>query len=364
MRMAARTIVEDHGPLIFDSPEPFTLECGETVPAVRVAYETWGKLNREGDNAVLVVHALTGSSHASSCAGGPPGWWDGLIGHGRALDPARHFIVCPNLLGSCYGSSGPAEGGAVREITTRDMVRAQRRLLDFLGVRRLALVIGGSLGGMVTWEWAVEYPQFVRAAAPIAGTPQGSPWMIALNEVARQAIFNDPGWRGGLYIGEGPERGLALAREIAMITYRTAPLFQERFGRSLAGAPRGVGAGRQRRFQVENYLEHQGRKLAERFDARSYVALTRAMDLHDVGRGRGGLEAALGRIASDILVVSIDSDVLYWPHEVRSPVMVLEGSGKSVTCEEILSPFGHDAFLVEYGQLNRIVGAFLERGRS
>ena len=362
---------ESRGPLIVESRGPFHFECGRVLPSIRIAYESWGELNAAGDNAVLVAHALTGEAHAAS--GGSsgdlrPGWWEGLIGEGKALDPRHHFIVCPNLLGSCYGTSGPSEadpatgrplGPRFPVATTRDMVRAQKLLLDHLGVKELDLVLGGSLGGMVAWEWAVSHPDFVRRAAPIAGTPQGSPWMIALNEVARRAIVDDPEWRGGLYTGRGPERGLALARMVAMISYRTHGLFEERFGRELTDPTPGRELDFANRFQVESYLRHQGRKLVDRFDARSYITLSRAMDLHDVARGRGCLDEALGRIRADVVVVGIDSDVLYWPRELEGAVRTLQALGQPARYEEIHSSYGHDAFLVECGQLNRIVGDFL-----
>jgi homoserine O-acetyltransferase len=354
--------------------EPFELESGEWLPRLEVVYETYGALSVRRDNAVYVCHALTGDAHASSCADGDqePGWWEGLIGPGRALDPARHFIVCANLLGSCYGTTGPSSvdprsgevyGMEFPEITTRDMVRVQRRLLSHLGVETLALLIGGSLGGMQVWQWLVDEPGSVRAAIPIAGTLQGSPWVIALNQVARQAIFNDPAWQLGRYNGRGPERGLALARMIAMISYRSDRQFWQRFGREVVVAPEVPLPGPGGRFQVESYLEHQGRKLVDRFDARSYVYLTRAMDLHDVARGAASLEDALSRIDSRVLAVGIDSDVLYYPHELREAVERLRRLGKDARYGEIQSPYGHDAFLVEYEQLNALVSEFLEGGR-
>jgi len=319
---------------------------------------------------VCVCHALTGSAHAASHRGQgeDAGWWEGIIGPGKALDPTRHFIFCANLVGSCYGTTGPGSidratgeifGSAFPVVTTRDMVRAQKRLLDRLGVCRLRLVIGGSLGGMLTWQWLVDEPEMVEAAVPIAGTTQASPWVIALNEVARQAIVNDPAWQGGDYRDRGPDAGLALARMIAMVSYRSDRQFWERFGRRAvssrgSSSPTGWGG-----FQVASYLRHHGRKLVRRFDARAYACLTTAMDLHDVARGHGDLDEALARIRSRVLVIAVDTDVLFHAHELRSSVDRLRRLGRNASYAEISSPCGHDAFLVELDQLNRLVGGFL-----
>ncbi len=353
--------------------QPFCFECGRTLAHVQVAYEAYGELNAAADNAVYVCHALTGSAHAAfynSPAETSPGWWDGLIGKGKALDPEHYFIVCANLLGSCYGTTGPASldpqsgepyGVGFPPVTTRDMVRAQKRLLDWLGVKELALVIGGSLGGMISWQWLVDYPEFVRAAIPIAGTVQGSPWMIALNEVARQAIYNDTAWQEGNYRDGGPVAGLALARMIAMISYRSHSQFSQRFGRTRVWSEPTQELDFDNRFQVENYLHYQGQKLVQRFDARTYIYLTKAMDFHDVSRGYGCLEEALARIKARVLVIGIDSDVLYYPCELRATTAQLRQLGKDARYAEIGSIYGHDAFLVEYPQLNRLVSEFLAR---
>jgi homoserine O-acetyltransferase len=213
------------------------------------------------------------------------------------------------------------------------------------------------------WQWLVDEPGFARLGIPIAGTTQGSPWMIALNQVARQAIFNDPAWQLGRYNGRGPDNGLSLARMIAMISYRSDRQFWDRFGRDLSGSDTETLPGLGASFQVEDYLDHHGQKLVDRFDARAYVYLTRAMDLHDVARGYDDLDQALERIEATVLTVGIDSDVLYYPHELRSAAERLKGLGKNATYSEIQSPYGHDAFLVEYDQLNRMVGDFLEVGR-
>jgi|YelNatPaOPRAMG01_1025707.scaffolds.fasta_scaffold00030_21 homoserine O-acetyltransferase len=372
MSQLERTIVQTQKVRLSTPDQPFRFECGRELRHLEVAFETYGRLNAAADNAVYVVHALTGSAHAAfynSPEEDRPGWWDGLIGPGKALDPDRYFIVCANLLGSCYGTTGPSSinpetgdiyGMDFPPITTRDMVKAQKLLLDYLGVKRLRLVLGGSLGGMITWQWLVDYPEFVEAAIPIAGTVQGSPWMIALNEVARQAIFNDPAWQDGWYRGQGPSAGLALARMIAMISYRSDRQFWQRFGRARVKPEPEHQLEFDNWFQIESYLHYQGHKLVKRFDARTYIYLTEAMDLHDVARGYSCLEEALDRIQAEVLVIGIDSDVLYYPHELKATVRTLQKLGKKAQYAEISSIYGHDAFLVEYEQLNHLVREFLE----
>lgn len=371
--MSEKTIVHTQTLQLASAEHPFRFECGTSLAQLDVAFETYGKLNSAGDNAVYVCHALTGSAHAAffnAAHEERPGWWDGLIGRGKALDPDRYFIVCANLLGSCYGTTGPScsnpetgqpFGMTFPPVTTRDMVNLQKRLLEALGVKQLALVLGGSLGGMLTWQWTVDYPDFVRAAIPIAGTVQGSPWMIALNEVARQAIYNDPAWQNGDYQGRGPSAGLALARMIAMISYRSHVQFHQRFGRARVLPDPSSELRFDNRFQVESYLHYQGEKLVQRFDARTYIYLTKAMDLHDVSRGYHCLEEALARVKARVLAIGIDSDVLYYPAELRATVAELRRMGKAASYDEIRSIYGHDAFLVEYPQLNRLVAGFLQR---
>jgi homoserine O-acetyltransferase len=323
---------------IYELAETLELESGEKLPGVRVAYRTWG---RSSTDAVLVCHALTGSADADS-------WWAGLFGPGRALDPALDFIVCSNVLGSCYGTTGPAStrGADFPAITIRDIVRVQHALVRGLGVCRLKLVLGGSLGGMQVLEWALLFPEMVEAIAPIAVSGRHSAWCIGLSEAQRQAIYADPLWQGGCYAPEAPPAaGLAAARAVAMCTYRSRSSFEERFGRRLESP--GL-------FHVERYLRHQGTKLAGRFDAHSYVALTRAMDSHDVGRGRGGYEHALRSVRQPALVVGIDSDVLYPPEEPRE---LAAGLGNA-RLGWLRSPHGHDAFLIETEALNRLLVDF------
>ncbi len=341
----------DDGPTgtrYLELPGPFDLESGARLPSLTVAFRTWGRLDPEGGNAVLVCHALTGSPDLER-------WWSPLLGPGRALDPAHDFVVCSNVLGSCYGTTGPATerpdgagrwGGSFPDVSVRDMVRVQAALLDTLGVRRLRLVLGGSLGGMQALEWAATLPERVAAIAPMAVSARHSAWCIAFSEAQRQAIFADPRWRGGSYPAhDPPEAGLAVARQIAMCSYRSRESLERRFSREPAGDGR---------FAVEGWLAHHGRALVERFDAASYVALTRSMDTHDVGRGRGGVREALARVRVPALVVSIDSDVLYPPPEQRELAEALP-EGRLAT---LRSPHGHDAFLIEGDAVNGLLAGF------
>lgn len=328
--------------------EPFVLESGEALRGVDVAFRTWGRLDAAGANAVVVCHALTGSADVDA-------WWAGLIGPGHALDPKDDFIVCSNVLGGCYGTTGPAsptpEHGRPRgpdfpEITIRDMVRLQAHLLDALGANRVRLVIGGSLGGMQVLEWAALFPERVDAIAPIATSGRHSAWCIGLSEAQRAAIRSDPRWRNGRYPSDAPpDAGLAVARMIAMCSYRSRDSFAVRFDR---------GVDHSGSFEVERYLRHHGEKLTARFDANTYLTLTRAMDTHDLGRARGGLAAALGAIPTPALVVAIDSDVLYPPAEQRELAALMPRAGLAT----LRSPHGHDAFLIEVETLNRLVLEF------
>jgi homoserine O-acetyltransferase len=316
----------------------FALESGLRLDDAQVAYRTWGRLSPSGDNAVLVCHALTGSADVER-------WWDPLLGAGRALDPERDFVVCSNVLGGCYGTTGPASGprGAVNggpafpEITVRDIVRLQAVLLDALGVRRLALVIGGSLGGMQALEWGAMFPERVDAAAVIAASGRHSPWCIAFSEAQRRAIALDP------------VHGLAVARAIAMISYRSAASFGSRFGRS---------ERRPGEYEVESWLRHHGDEILRRFDPQTYVTLTRAMDTHDLARGRGGYEDVLAAIDVPALVVGITSDVLYPPAEQEELARLLPHADLAL----LDSPHGHDAFLIDGDAVNERVVAF--RGRT
>ena len=291
---------------------PFALEGGGRLEEVVLAYESWGRLNHSASNAVLVCHALTGDSHAAGpiTAGHPAdGWWDDLIGPGKPLDTDRWFVVCANVIGGCQGSTGPATvepgtdrpyGARFPQVTMRDIVRTQRRLADRLGIGRWLAVVGGSMGGMQVLEWGAMFPDRLLTLLPIATCAAASPQQIAWSAVERLAIVNDPYFNDGDYYdappGKGPWAGLALAREISQITYRTTGVFDDRFGREHFDQRREFEHWG--RYQVESYLDHHGQKLVRRFDANSFLVLSKAMDLHDLGRGRGGVRAALGRRAS------------------------------------------------------------------
>jgi homoserine O-acetyltransferase len=351
---------------------PFEPELGGTLTDVTLAYETWGVLNGRADNVVLLTHALTGDSHA---AGGPSGghrrggWWDPLVGPGRPIDTDQYFVVCSNVLGGCAGSTGPASldpetgepyGANFPIITIRDMVRAQRRLLDGLGVRRLALVIGGSIGGQQALEWAVEFPDFVQKAAPVAATGSLGPQGVGMSEIGRRAIMADPNWQEGSYYGTGktPEDGLAIARMAGMMTYQSAPGQWERFGRRPTGRPalfREFGG----RFEIESYLHYQGRDLVGRFDANSYLYLTRAMDLYDVTGGYDSESEALSRVSADLLFVGITSDWLFPASEVRDTAERSRRAGAPVRYAEIDTLSGHDAFLKDWAELGEAVTPFI-----
>ncbi len=360
-------LVRTHLTTLYSAPSPLLLDCGETLAPVSVAYETYGALNAEADNAVLVCHALTGSAHAAGLSDEDPrspGWWDPMIGPGRALDTSRFFIISSNFLGSCYGTTGPSSpdpatgrpyGTRFPAVRVRDMVRVQEKLLASLGVRRLRTVIGGSLGGMQVLEWPLLYPDMVASIIPIATAAQHSPWCIGLNDLARQAITLDPAWRNGDYYGHGqPEGGLSLARQIAMVSYRSSGSFLERFGREQV-PPEGDHSSERTVYQVESYLHYQGKKLVDRFDANTYLVISRAMDDHDVARDRSSLEEVLGMIRIPALCIGIDSDILYPAEEQRRIAALLPRA----QYRELHSPHGHDAFLMAYGQLGDHVRAFL-----
>jgi homoserine O-acetyltransferase len=331
-----------------DLPDEMVLELGGRLPSVRVGYRTWGSLDRDGGNAVVVCHALTGTADADL-------WWTRMFGPGRALDPEKDFVVCSNILGSCYGTTGPTSIdpvagrpwlGAFPAITVRDMVRVQHALARALGIRRIRMAIGGSLGGMQALEWALLYPELVDAVVFIASTARHSAWCIGLSEAQRQAIYADPRWRDGQYdLNDPPSAGLAAARMTAMLSYRSMPSFEQRFGRRPQAADL---------FSVESYLRYQGKQLVDRFDAATYVTLTRAMDTQDVARGRGDYDDVLRSVKQPTLVVSIDSDVLYWPSEQREVAALLPNARLAV----MDSPHGHDAFLIDVDRLNDMVADF------
>ncbi|MBO8164500.1 MAG: homoserine O-acetyltransferase [Brevibacillus sp.] len=341
------------------------LESGEVLKQVEVGYQTYGTYDREKGNAVLVCHALTGDVYAAGDAS-RAGWWEGLIGPGMPIDTNQYYVICSNVLGGCYGTTGPASinpatgrpyGSAFPMVTIRDMVRTQYLFLKQLGIDRLYAVIGGSMGGMQVYEWAISYPDYMKLAVPIATCTRFSAIAIAYNDVGRQAIMNDPAWQGGdYYPGPGPTRGLSVARMLGMITYRTAELFEERFGRSLQGEPDGHLFDTP--FQIESYLRYQGEKLVERFDANSYLSLLKAMDTHDVGRNRGGIEQALSRIKTQVVGIGISNDLLYPLEHQREMVDIMRSHGVRAEFYTIDSKYGHDGFLVEFHKMAQILSPY------
>jgi homoserine O-acetyltransferase len=345
----------------------FALESGGRLAAVTIAYETWGELNAARSNAVLVLHALSGDSHAAGPAGPghiTAGWWDGLIGPGAAIDTDRYFVVCPNVLGGCQGTTGPASpgpdgspyGSQFPLITIRDQVDIEVGLADRLGIRAWACVVGGSMGGMRVLEWCVGYPDRVQRAVVLAVGAASTAEQIALCTLQIRAIRNDPAFAGGDYYGTGarPVDGLALARGIGHLSYRTAEELQIRFGRDAQEEEDPFKGGR---FAVESYLQYQGNKLAARFDPNSYVVLSEAMNHHDVGRGRGGAERALGAVRAEVTVAGIASDRLY-PLALQEELARMLPGGRPLVVVE--SAFGHDGFLLEIGQIGDVVASALD----
>jgi len=332
----------------------FALESGQGLSDVQIAYRTWGDIANAKDHAILICHALTGSADVDA-------WWPNIIGAGRAFDPAHDFIVCANILGSCYGTTGPATlkpGEQQRyradfpDISVRDMVNLERLLLDELGVDRLEVVTGPSLGGMQALEWAAMYPERVGSVVPIGVGGQHSAWCIGVSEAQRMAIQADPNWNGGYYSEESPpEAGLAAARMMAVCTYRSWQSFDERFGRNRRA---------DELYEVQSYLRHQGQKINDRFDANTYVTLTHAMHTHDLGRGRGEYRDVLANIWQPALVVSVSTDTLYPPHEQRALADLLPNA-RYVLLE---SAHGHDGFLIETEELGQMIARFRASGHA
>lgn len=350
------------GDRCFQSLGAVELEAGGRLPDVTVAYETWGTLNEARDNAVLVEHALTGDSHVHGPSGpGHPtsGWWDGLIGPGCPFDTDTHFVVAANVLGGCQGTTGPSSrapdgrpwGSRFPFVTIRDQVQVEALLSDHLGIERWQAVLGGSMGGMRALEWAVTHPGRVDTAVVLASTAYATAEQIAWCQSQLLAIRSDPGFRGGDYYeqGRGPDDGLGIARRIAHITYRSELELHDRFGRVPQGAEDPLGGGG--RYAVESYLDHHAGKIRGRFDANSYVVLTEAMNSHDIGRGRGGMRAALSRATARVVVASVDSDRLYPPRLSEE----IAAAAPSAEHHTITSPYGHDGFLIETDQVGRIL---------
>jgi homoserine O-acetyltransferase len=350
-----------------------TLDCGVTLDEVRLAYRTYGQLNAARSNAILVCHALTGDQYVAEThpVTGKPGWWGGLVGPGQPVDTDRYFVICSNVLGGCMGSTGPAspraEGAApwgvdFPPLTIQDMVRAQKALIDALGIERLFAVVGGSMGGMQVLAWAAMYPEMMFAAVPIAAAAYHSAQNIAFHEVGRQAILADPDFHEGRYRDHGviPARGLGVARMTAHITYLSESALSRKFGRRIQGGAALGGALFGDRFAVESYLEHQGSSFVRRFDANSYLCITRAMDFFDLAADHGGsLAAAFAGTRTRFLLVSFSSDWLFPTAQSRAIARALNQVAANVSFVEIISDKGHDAFLLDEPDLARSVAGFL-----
>ncbi|MGH9627326.1 MAG: homoserine O-acetyltransferase MetX [Bryobacteraceae bacterium] len=350
----------------FDS---LRLDCGATISPVDVAYETYGELNEAKSNAVLILHAFSGDAHAAgvSADGGTPGWWDSMIGPGKAFDTDQYFVISSNVLGGCRGATGPSSinpetgcpyGMSFPLITISDMVRLQKKLIDSLGIERLLAVAGGSMGGMQALEWAVAYPEAVASAIPIAATARHSAQQIAFNEVGRQAIMADPDWNEGRYYGgKPPARGLSVARMVGHITYMSDDSMREKFGRRFRDMGQTLDFSQV--FEVESYLRYRGSQFVDRFDANSYIYITKAMDFFDLANGYGTLAAAIERTKARFLVLSFTSDWLYPTYQSLEIVSALRGRNRDVAFCELPSNYGHDAFLVEVGEQTELVRGFL-----
>lgn len=359
----------------FAEDNPFVLESGLTLSPVNLAYETWGRLNADKSNAIMICHALTGSAHAAGYHAEDDktaGWWDDCIGPGKAFDTDKFFVICSNVIGGCYGSSGPTEidlktgkpyGLSFPVITIGDMVRAQVKLVDHLGIDKLVCVAGGSMGGMQVLEWAANHPERIHAAIPIATTSHHSPMEIAFSEVGRQAIYADPAWNKGDYhaSGVGPDAGLAVARMVGHITYLSEESMHQKFGRRLHNLEK-YGYEFQTEFEVESYLRYNGSKFTQRFDANAYLYITKAMDYFDLTQPSGTLAAAFTNSTSlRYLVISFTSDWLYPSYHSKELVRALTVVGADVTYLDIESQWGHDAFLLEVETMTGLLQSFLGR---
>lgn len=359
-------LVEPHD---FVSAEPFAFDCGRSIPGFTLRFETYGRLNERRDNAIFVCHALSGDHHAAgihSLRDRKPGWWNNIIGAGKALDTTKYFVICSNCLGGCQGSTGPmsidpmtgrAYGMTFPAVTIRDMVRADKRLLDHLGVTRLHAAIGGSMGGMRVLQFGIEYPDFIDRMLPMATTARENAQAIAFNAVGREAIMQDPEWHGGDYAtGSGPRVGLAIARMMAHITYVSDQSMDRKFGRRKRDAADSGPAGQ---FEVESYLQHQGQSFINRFDANTYLYITRALDHFDLAGTYGSLEKAFEPVQARTLCVAFTSDWLFPSEQNRAFVLALLRSGKSASYAELTTDLGHDSFLLESPALYDLVRSFL-----
>jgi homoserine O-acetyltransferase/O-succinyltransferase len=358
-----------------EPPNEMSLENRQKFGPVTLAYETCGKPNADKSNVILVLHALSGDSHMAGYYredDPKPGWWDIMVGPGKGIDTDKYFVICSNILGSCMGSTGPASispktgmpyGLNFPFVTIGDMVRAQKKLMDHLGIKKILSLIGGSIGGMQVLEWCVRYPEMALSAIPLATTARHSALAIAFNEVARQAIMADPHWNGGnYYSGKKPDLGLAVARMIGHITYLSDESMRLKFGRRLQ-EKEDFSFNFDANFQVESYLRYQGTKFVERFDANSFLYITKASDYYalDDQHGAGSLVEAFSKVETKFLVVSFTSDWLYPTYQSKALVQAMKKNGLDVSFCEIEAEWGHDAFLLPNERLSALVKGFLER---
>ncbi|WP_306549432.1 homoserine O-acetyltransferase [Desulfobulbus sp.] len=367
-----RLLVERKTFTFAEPPNEMVLDCGARLGPITLAYETLGELNAERTNAVLILHAFSGDSHVAGYLHQDderPGWWDNMVGPGKPIDTNRYFVICSNILGSCCGSTGPSSinpetgkpyGLAFPMVTIKDMVTAQRRLIEYLGVSKLMSLIGGSVGGMQVLRWCADHPEMVASAIPLATTSRHSAQAIAFNEVARQAIMADPDWNNGdYYDGPGPTHGLAVARMIGHVTYLSDESMREKFGRRLHRSALSFDFTGD--FQVESYLHHQGQKFVNRFDANSLLYITKAADYFDLERGGGNLLVNEALAGVSFLVISFSSDWLYPTYQSRAIVSALKKNGSDVSFCEIEAQWGHDAFLLPNSRLDGLISGFLDR---
>lgn len=354
-------------------PNELMLESGQTLGPITVAYETYGQLNADKSNAILICHALSGDAHAAfwhSEDDRKPGWWDVMIGPGKAFDTDKYFVICSNILGGCMGTTGPSSINPRTKkpyalsfpvITIADMVDVQKTLIDFLGIKRLYSMVGGSMGGMQIIDWTIRYPSHVRSAIVVAATSRLSAQGIAFNATGRNAICSDPNWNNGNYYGkEAPEKGLAVARMIGHITYLSEESMHQKFGRRLQNK-KDYGFDLSTDFEIESYLIYQGETFVGRFDANSYLYITKAVDYFDVEKKYGSLAAAFADTQSKFLFISYSSDWLFSPAQSKEMVKALMNNNKEVTYCEISSTYGHDAFLLEKEQQTKIISNFLAK---
>lgn len=356
----------------YEPPRELKLKSGESLGPITMAYETYGRLNSDKSNAILICHALSGDAHAAGFHKGDkkPGWWDILIGPGKAFDTNQYFVICSNVLGGCRGTTGPSSinpktgapyGLSFPVVTIDDMVHVQKKLIDHLGISKLLSIAGGSMGGLQAMKWCVEYPDFVRSAIVIATNYRHNAQQIALHEVGRQAIMSDPDWKEGNYYGKTlPKHGLALARMIGHITYMSEKSMDEKFGRRLIGKEK-VGYDFSIDFEVQNYLKYRGDSFVERFDANSYLYITKAVDYFDLEEAAGSLTQALAHVTAKFLVISFTSDWLYPSHQLKTFVKALKANDQDVSNVVIESDYGHDAFLIENTRQEHVVAHFLKR---